>query len=119
MTTQLETLMGLVKHFSPTGQERQAVNWLVSRMDTLGFTRAFGDEVGNAVGVMGEGSRQIVLLGHIDTVPGEIQVRLEGDLIYGRGSVDAKGALAAFVDAVAAIGPQPGWQLVVVGAVDE
>ena len=65
-----ETLLGLVKRYSPTGQEKEAVAWLVSRMETLGFTRAFSDEAGNAVGVMGKGPRQIVLLGHIDTVPG-------------------------------------------------
>jgi len=114
-----ETLVGLVERYSPTGQEKEAVTWLVSRMEKLGFARAFPDEIGNAVGVMGEGPRQIVLLGHIDTVPGEIPVRVEQDALYGRGAVDAKGALAAFVDAVAAIGPAPGWQFVVIGAVDE
>src|SRR5512136_2453294 len=88
-------------------------------MEMLGFTRAFSDEAGNAVGVMGEGPRQIVLLGHIDTVPGEIPVRVECDLLHGRGSVDAKGPLASFVDGVAAVGSVPGWQFVVVGAVDE
>jgi LysW-gamma-L-lysine carboxypeptidase len=114
-----ETLIGLVQHSSPTGQEQSAVNWLVARMNTLGFTRAYADEVGNAVGVMGAGPRQVVLLGHIDTVPGEIPVRIEGDVLYGRGSVDAKGPLAAFVDAVAQVGARPGWQFVVIGAVEE
>jgi len=88
-------------------------------MRALEFTRAFSDEVGNAVGVMGDGPRQVVLLGHIDTVPGEIPVRVEGDVLHGRGSVDAKGPLAAFVDAVATVGARPGWQFVVIGAVDE
>jgi LysW-gamma-L-lysine carboxypeptidase len=114
-----ETLLGLVQHFSPTRQEQQAVNWLVSRMEALGFTRAFADEAGNAVGVMGDGPRQLVLLGHIDTVPGAVPVRVEGDVLYGRGSVDAKGSLSAFVDAVASVGARPGWQFVVIGAVEE
>lgn len=117
MTT--ETLLGLVQHFSPTGREQVVVEWLVSRMEALGFTRAFADEAGNAVGVMGDGPRQVVLLGHIDTVPGAVPVRVEGDKLYGRGSVDAKGPLAAFVDAVASIGAGPGWQFVVIGAVEE
>src|SRR5437763_769852 len=104
------TLLGLVEHYSPTGQEKAAVDWLVERMCGLGFSRAFVDPAGNAVGVMGDGPRQALLVGHIDTVPGEIQVRIEGDLLYGRGSVDAKGPLAAFVDAVAGCGPLPGWQ---------
>lgn len=114
-----ETLLGLVKHYSPTHQEQGAVAWLVQRMKALGYTRAHSDAVGNAVGEMGQGPKQIILMGHIDTVPGEIQVRQEGDDLYGRGSVDAKGALAAFVDAVAAVGAVPGHQLLVVGAVEE
>jgi LysW-gamma-L-lysine carboxypeptidase len=113
------TLLGLVQRYSPTGQEKSAVDWLVERMAGLGFGRAFADPAGNAVGVLGDGPRQVILLGHIDTVPGEIPVRLEEDSFYGRGSVDAKGPLAAFVDAVAATGALEGWQLVVIGAVEE
>ena len=113
------TLVELVKHYSPSGQESGAVNYLVKRMDQLGFTSASADAAGNAVGVMGTGSRQLVLLGHIDTVPGEIPVRREDNILYGRGTVDAKGPLSAFVDAVAATGPVDGWQFVVIGAVGE
>ena len=119
MTEIPATLIGLVSVYSPSGEEQAAVEFLVARMRTLGFERAFRDPAGNAVGVLGQGPRQAVLLGHIDTVPGEIPVRVKGDVLYGRGAVDAKGPLAAFVDAVAGVGPIPGWQLVVVGAVDE
>ncbi|MCW5876233.1 MAG: [LysW]-lysine hydrolase [Anaerolineales bacterium] len=113
------TLLGLLERYSPSGQEAAAVDFLVGRMAELGFTQAFRDEAGNAVGVMGDGPAEIVLLGHIDTVPGEIPLRVEDGMVYGRGSVDAKGPLAAFVDAVAAIGAQPGHRLVVIAAVDE
>jgi len=125
-----ETLIELVKHYSPSGQEADAVDYLIGRMRDLSFTRAFKDEAGNAVGVMGEGKKQIVLLGHIDTVPGEIDVRIaptpgpspkgrgEG-ILYGRGSVDAKGPLSTFVDAVASLGQVRDWQIVVIGAIDE
>jgi LysW-gamma-L-lysine carboxypeptidase len=120
------TLFGLVKAFSPSGHEQPAVDYLVQRMQVLNFTQAFADKAGNAVGVMGGGPRQIVLLGHIDTVPGEIPVHVEyvgatgeSPVLYGRGSVDAKGPLAAFVDAIAAVGPVEGWQLVLIGAVGE
>jgi len=113
------TLLGLVQRYSPSGQERPVVQWLVDRMRTLGFTRSFVDPVGNAVGVMGNGSKQIVLLGHIDTYPGEIPVRIEGDILYGRGSVDAKGPLAVMVDAVSRVGAVDGWQFNVIAAVDE
>ena len=118
------TLIGLVEQYSPTGEEKAAVTWLVERMRQLGYSQSFVDGAGNAVGVMGAGPRQAILLGHIDTVTGLIPVLVEGDLLYGRGSVDAKGPLAAFVDAVARIGVQSpslldGWQLVVIGAVNE
>ena len=116
---ELETLIGLVRHYSPTGQEGEAVSWLVRRMAELGFTKSFVDEAGNAIGLMGDGERKAVLLGHIDTVLGEIPVRLEDGQLHGRGAVDAKGPLAAFVDAVVQVGPVEGWQLVVVGAVGE
>jgi len=121
-----ETLIGLVSQYSPSGQERAAVEWLVARMRSLGYNDAFIDDAGNAVGVMGQGPKQVILLGHIDTVPGEISVRIEpvgeqhaAPLLYGRGSVDAKGPLACFVDAVAQVGIKDGWQFIVIGAVEE
>ncbi|MBI5296494.1 MAG: [LysW]-lysine hydrolase [Chloroflexi bacterium] len=118
-----ETLIGLVSQYSPSGQEHGAVEWLVSRMKALGYDDAFVDAAGNAVGVMGQGPRQVVLLGHIDTVPGEIPAQIVAEhappLLYGRGSVDAKGPLACFVDAVAQVGVKDGWQFVVIGAIEE
>ena len=114
-----ETLIGLVSRYSPSGDERGTVEWLVSRMKSLCYDQAFIDEAGNAVGVMGAGPRQVVLLGHIDTVPGEVQVRAAGGVLYGRGAVDAKGPLACFTDAVAQIGAMDGWQFIVIGAVEE
>ena len=95
------------------------MEWLVARMKSLGYDDDFIDEAGNAVGVMGKGTKQVVLLGHIDTVPGEIPVRVDDGVLYGRGSVDAKGPLACFADAVAQVGAKDGWQFVVIGAVEE
>ena len=114
-----ETLIGLVSQYSPSGQEREAVEWLVTRMKSLGYEDAYIDEAGNAIGVMGQGPKQVVLLGHIDTVPGEINVRQDGILLYGRGAVDAKGPLACFVDAVAQVGALDEYHFLVIGAVEE
>ena len=123
---EFDTLIGLVSQYSPSGQEHGAVKWLVARMKSLDYDDAFIDEVGNAVGVMGKGPKQVVLLGHIDTVLGEIPVHVkpvgatrESSLLYGRGAVDAKGPLACFVDAVAKVGVKEGWQFVVIGTVEE
>jgi len=117
--SEVRTLTGLVERYSPSGSEGAAVAWLTDRMRALGFTEAFLDGAGNAVGKIGAGPRQVILLGHIDTFPGEIPVRVEAGTLYGRGCVDAKGALACFVDAVAEVGAVEGWQFVVIGAVDE
>jgi LysW-gamma-L-lysine carboxypeptidase len=85
---------------------------------------AWRDAAGNAVGVMeaapgGGPVREIVLLGHIDTVPGFPEVSLRDGKLYGRGTVDAKGPLAAFAAAAAGVGPLAAWRVVVVGAVEE
>ena len=119
-----ETLIGLVEQYSPSGNEHGAVAWLVERMQSLGFDETSVDGVGNAVGVMGSGPRRVILLGHIDTVPGEIPVQIvratgQSPLLYGRGSVDSKAPLSCFVDAVAQVGSLEGWQFVVIGAVEE
>ena len=112
----IELLRGLVEIPSVSRHEGDAVEWLVMRMSERGF-RASVDDAGNAVGEIGEGPRHVVLLGHIDTVPGEIPVRIEGDELVGRGAVDAKGPLAAFV--AAATHRVPGVRVTVVGAVEE
>ena len=122
-------LRGLVAIRSLSHHEADAVAWLVDQMRQSGYDRAFVDAAGNAVGEIGEpdAARTLLLLGHIDTVPGEIPVRIEstadGDVLYGRGSVDAKGPLATFVAAAARIDSawarRAGLRVVVVGAVEE
>jgi LysW-gamma-L-lysine carboxypeptidase len=116
--TETDLLRGLLEHYSPTGHEAAAVEFLVEEMRRRGFTAA-PDDVGNAVGSIGSGSNEIVLLGHIDTVPGFIDVRRDGDQLIGRGSVDAKGPLACFVEAASQVAIPAGWKITVIGAVAE
>jgi LysW-gamma-L-lysine carboxypeptidase len=130
----IELVRGLVAIPSLSRQEAAATTWLAFQMRALGFDRGFVDDSGNAVGELGDPSaaRTIVLLGHIDTVPGSIPVRIEAAegtdsaenaVLYGRGSVDAKGPLAAFVAGAARFGSAAakaaGLRVVVVGAVEE
>lgn len=114
----VELLEGLVSHYSPSGEEQEAVQYLTGEMGRLGY-RAEVDEAGNAVGVRGKGPNEILLLGHIDTVPGKIEIRREGDLLHGRGTVDAKGPLACFTWAAASVKIPAKWRIRVVGAVGE
>lgn len=112
-------LEALVRIRSHSREEADAVAWLVERMAELGYDEAYADEAGNAVGVLGNGPRTLVMLGHIDTVTGDVPVRREDGKLYGRGTVDAKGPLASFVLAAASIGARPGWRIAVIGAVEE
>lgn len=125
----IDLLQGLVAIPSLSRQEAAASAWLVQQMQHLGYARTYVDDAGNAVGELGaeDAPYTIVLLGHIDTVPGNIPVRIEGEgeaaILYGRGTVDAKGPLATFVSAAALVGHA--WavenqlRVIVVGAVEE
>jgi LysW-gamma-L-lysine carboxypeptidase len=130
----VELLTEMVACESLTGSEGDLAQLLVERMTALGLD-AHVDEAGNAVGVLnaqpamdaiagGTGAdastpREIVLLGHMDTVPGKVPQRVEDGKLWGRGSVDAKGPLATFVMAVAGLEPAPHTTITVVGAVEE
>ena len=128
-TSAVALLQGLVAIPSLSRQEQAASQWLVEQMQRLGYARAYVDEAGSAVGELGpeDAEQVLMLLGHIDTVPGDIPVRIEetpeGAALYGRGSVDAKGPLATFVAAGARVGDA--WahannlRVVIVGAVED
>ncbi len=111
-------LRRLVELESLSDQEGNAVAELCRQMDARGF-RTRVDAAGSAVGEIGSGDRHVVLLGHIDTVPGRIPVRIENDVLHGRGAVDAKGPLCTFVAAAALAAPRLKARVTVVGAVGE
>jgi LysW-gamma-L-lysine carboxypeptidase len=114
----IDLLRSLVSVPSPSGEEAAASTALVEWMSAHGF-EAEVDGAGSAVGRRGRGPRVLLLLGHIDTFPGQLPVRQEGDWLYGRGAVDAKGPLCAFGVAASMVDVAPGWQISVVGAVQE
>jgi len=116
--TAVEMLAGLVAIPSVSGEEAAAVDYLCLSMRELGYQTSI-DAAGNAVGTIGTGEREILLLGHIDTVPGDIPVRIEDGILHGRGAVDAKGPLAAFVAAGARAQLPERVRLTVIGAVGE
>ena len=116
-------LQKMIEIRSLSGQEQELAHFLAGVMGQLGFD-ARVDEVSNAVGVRQNGAdeqitRELLLLGHMDTVPGQIPVRIEDGLLYGRGAVDAKGPLATFIVAAAQAQLPLGTRVIVVGAVEE
>ena len=92
----VRSLKDLLEVYSPSGCEEGLAQLLAQQMAGLGFS-VVRDQVGNVIGGVGEQGPRILLCGHMDTVPGDIPVRLEGDFLYGRGAVDAKSALAAML----------------------
>src|SRR5260370_4696974 len=101
---------------------------LVEQAQLMGL-HAWIDDAGNLIASThpvesGMSPRPIVLLGHMDTVRGYIPVSLQDGVLYGRGAVDAKGPLAAFLCAVARLAHDERADscehpVVVIGAVEE
>lgn len=87
-----------------------ALSPLGFRVDRFVDGEAPDGPVENLLAVRGTGGRHIGFAGHLDVVPpgegwtsGAFEPRIAGDLLYGRGAVDMKGSIAAFVAAVAAV----------------
>jgi LysW-gamma-L-lysine carboxypeptidase len=113
------TLRGLVEIPSPSGAEAEAGAFLAERMTALGYD-VRTDAVGNVIGEIGDPAGPVIMMvGHLDTVPGTLPVRKSGGLLFGRGTVDAKGPLAAMVHAGARAASSGAGRFVVIGAVEE
>ena len=120
--TEVQLLQDLVLRHSPSKQEKEAVGFLASWCEERGM-RSHIDKAGNAIAEWGQGDRVICLLGHIDTVPGDLPIRVSGGFLTGRGTVDAKGPLASMAGAlarlVASLAEPEHWKILLVGAVEE
>ncbi len=90
-------LRDLVSTPSVSGDEAACAESLAGFLEDNG-REVWIDAVGN---VRAPADDAVLLTSHVDTVPGDIPVRVEDDVLWGRGSVDAKGPLAAM--AVAAV----------------
>jgi LysW-gamma-L-lysine carboxypeptidase len=91
---EVEALERLVEEYSPSGGEESAVRAFCRLAAGLGY-RVRMDPAGNGLARRGRGRPRLVFLGHIDTVPGRLPVGRRRGRLHGRGTVDAKGALAA------------------------
>ncbi|PZS06532.1 MAG: acetyl-lysine deacetylase [Chloroflexi bacterium] len=105
------------------GKEDAVAALLVETMTALGFD-ACRDGAGNVVGTLHPADTtapagEVVMLGHMDTVPGWIRVEKRDGALYGRGAVDAKGPLATAIVAAARAASRSSADLTVIGAVQE
>ena len=114
----IELLKNSLEIYSPSRSESQLANFLKDVCMDLGFETANIDSVGNMIAVRGNGEPIILLCGHMDTVPGIVPVRLDGDYMYGRGASDAKAPLVSMLLAAADIPKQTG-TIIFAGVVDE
>ena len=115
---EVELLRRMVAIPSPSGQESELARFVAEAAGGLGMTSTV-DGVGNVLAATGTGDGPtILLLSHLDTVDDPWPTDLVEDRLYGRGTVDAKGPLAAMLCAAAARPDFPG-RLVVAGAVEE
>ncbi|WP_327674382.1 M20/M25/M40 family metallo-hydrolase [Kitasatospora sp. NBC_00458] len=81
---------------SVSGSERRLAERL--RDVAAGFgAQSRLDDVGNVHVTVGRGTRTVMLLSHLDTVPGEVPFEHGESLVRGRGAVDAKGPLTAML----------------------
>lgn len=111
-------LEALVRIPSVTGSEEAAVRFLQSQARADGL-RVHEDAAGNFIAEAGHGPRLLLFVGHVDTVPGHIPVRVERGVLWGRGAVDAKAPLAAAYCAARRHKDSADVTVRIVGAVDE
>ncbi|WIW96220.1 succinyl-diaminopimelate desuccinylase [Altererythrobacter rubellus] len=128
MSAALDYAQRLIGAQSVTPARGEVFDVLEQMLTPLGFavdrfTRGDGEEgldeapVENLFAIRHgpEGAKHFAFAGHVDVVPpGEgwasapFEPEIRGDLLYGRGAVDMKGAIAAMVAAVADVPPESG-----------
>ncbi len=121
----IELLQEMIRYktVNSPGDELPLAKFIKSKLDEIGvdnFVDDIGDNRGNVVGrIKGSGEKEALFFnGHLDTVPpGDIEWEhgpysgdIEDGKIYGRGSADMKGGLAAMLTAVKAV-KKAGWEL--------
>ena len=86
-----------LKIYSPSGQEKEFSDFLFNTVTDYGFLNVTRDSANNVIGEIGEGGPVLLLCGHMDTVPGLINVEIKDNVIYGRGASDAKSSLISML----------------------
>jgi len=109
-------LKALVRTESMPGQEQRAIEQVAAEMSRLGYDNIAIDDYGNLSGIVNgaHAGPTLLLDAHVDTVgvaPGvpwqyePFGAVIQDGRMYGRGTTDMKGPLAAMLYAVAAVDP--------------
>ena len=97
-TYAIELLKKALEIYTPSRSESQLAVLIKEKcLDDLGFERVSIDSVGNVIATKGSGEPRILLCGHMDTVPGQIPVKIDSGYLFGRGASDAKAPLIAML----------------------
>ncbi|MGM0471045.1 MAG: YgeY family selenium metabolism-linked hydrolase [Bacillota bacterium] len=116
---------------SESCDEEKVVQRIKEEMEKVGFDEVNIDEMGNVIGVVGSGDREIAYDAHIDTVgigdPEEwdwdpYEGKMEDGIIYGRGATDQEAAMVSMVYAgkvIKDLGLHDEFTLYFVGSVQE
>jgi acetylornithine deacetylase len=101
LTDVVSVTRGLVDIDSTTGREGDCVLWMATLLSEAGYGVVEQVVDGPRRNIFAAfGKADVVLSTHLDCVPPFFGSRLEGDVLFGRGSCDAKGIAAAQVAAV-------------------
>lgn len=115
----VELLQKALELYTPSRSEAALANMIKDKCtNELGFEQVNIDSVGNVIATKGTGEPRILLCGHMDTVPGQVPVRIENGYMYGRGASDAKAPLMAMLLAASEFPKQAG-TVIFAGVVDE
>ena len=121
----------LIRIPSPSGKEKEIAAFIRSELEKIGIEnklqRVEGDRSNVLAGIGGKSNKNILFQGHVDTVPASgWKEAFSGDekdsMIYGRGSVDMKSAIACVIAAMKSIvdsGVTPEKGIVLACTVDE
>lgn len=97
MNTLIENLKTLLSIPSTTGNEGKIADWVYSQLQEHSPTRIEN----NIICTLRDGDPAVALVGHLDTVPpideGQLEPRIEGGYMYGRGAADMKGGLSVML----------------------
>lgn len=103
-----ETLASMIRIPSLSGEEGPLVEHLKGICETAGFDEVRVDGLGNLICRIGNGAKILAIDGHIDTVDtGDLDQwttdpfsgEIDDIYVYGRGSVDQEGGVAAMITA--------------------